>query len=374
MTEITGLIPPAFVPVRDGFAAHFETDEELGARFSVCIDGEIVLDLIGGHADAAKTTPFGTDTLTPVFSTTKAVTALMMARLVDQGLITYDTPVSDVWPDFAQAGKGAVTLAQMLSHQAGLPGFVPPAEPEIWFDPEAVCERLAAQAPLWPLGTGSGYHPITVGYLAGEVFRRLDGRSLGTALRQDLCEPLGLDLWIGLPDSEHGRVAQMRKPPAAPDLGTIDAIKRAAFLDKGSAPGGRGSADWRRMEIPSANGHATAAALARLMSIVARDGGLDGQAVVSPETLAVLTAERVRGPDKVLPFDLIWAAGLMKNTGANGLGPGSQAVGHYGWGGSMTMADPERRLSVAYVMNKQSVHLVADPRPVALIEALYACL
>ena len=374
MVEISGLCPPAYASARDRFAAHFEADAELGARFSVCLGGELVLDLMGGFADAAKTRPFGPDTLTPVFSTTKAVTALMIARLVDQGLITYDTPVCDVWPVFAQAGKGPVTLGQMMSHQAGLPGFIPPAEPEIWFDIPAVCARLAGQAPLWPLGTGSGYHPITIGYLAGEVFRRLDGRTLGTALREDLAEPFGLDLWIGLPDAEHDRVAQMRKPPAAPDLGRIDDIKRAAFLDRGSAPGGRGSADWRRMEIPSANGHMTAEALARLMSAVAGNGRLDGQTVVSEATLAALTAEQVRGPDKVLPFDLIWAAGLMKNSGNNGLGPGAQAVGHYGWGGSMTMADPERRLSVAYVMNKQSVHLVADPRPVALIEALYDAL
>ena len=374
MVEITGPCPPAFAPVRDRFAAHFDQGEDLGARFSVCMDGELVVDLIGGFADAARTTPFGPKTLTPVFSTTKAVTALMMARLVVQGLITYDTPVAEVWPEFAQAGKGPATLAQMMSHQAGLPGFVPPAEPEIWFDVPAVCARLAAQAPLWPLGTGSGYHPITIGYLAGEVFRRLDGRSLGTALREDITGPFGLDIWIGLPDAEHGRVAQMRKPPAAPDLGVIDEIKRAAFLDKGSAPGGRGSADWRRMEIPSANGHMTADALARLMSVIAGDGTLDGQAIVSPETLTARTAERVRGPDKVLPFDLIWAAGLMRNSGTNGLGPGSQAVGHYGWGGSMAMADPKHGLSVGYVMNKQSVHLVADPRPVALIEALYACL
>jgi CubicO group peptidase (beta-lactamase class C family) len=372
MVEITGSCPSEFAVVRDRFAAQFDQGEALGARFTACLDGQIVLDLIGGSTDLAGTTPFGPDTLTPVFSTTKAVMALMMARLVDQGLITYDTPVAEVWPAFAQAGKEPVTLAQMMSHQAGLPGFVPAAEPEIWFDPPAVRERLAAQAPLWPLGTGSGYHPITIGYLAGEVFRRLDGRSLGSALREDICVPLGLDLWIGLPDSEHGRVAQMRKPPAAPDLGQIDEIKRAAFLDRGSAPGGRGSADWRRMEIPSANGHATAAALARLMAVIAGDGSLDGRAVVSRETLTALTRERVRGADKVLPFDLIWAAGLMNNTGSNGLGPGSQAVGHYGWGGSMAMADPERRLSVAYVMNKQSVHLVADPRPVALIEALYA--
>ncbi|WP_282008634.1 serine hydrolase domain-containing protein, partial [Brevundimonas aveniformis] len=302
MVEISGICPPRFDTVQDRFAANFDAGEELGARFSVCIDGELVVDLMGGFSDAARTTPFGPNTLTPIFSTTKLIAALMTARLVDQGLITYDTAVAEVWPEFGQAGKEPVTLGQMMSHQAGLPGLVPPAEPDIWFDPPTVCEQLAAQAPLWPLGTGSGYHPITIGYLAGEVFRRLEGRSLGAAFRQDIAEPLGLDIWIGLPDSEHGRVAQMRKPPAAPDLGIIDDIKRAAFLDRGSAPGGRGSADWRRIEIPSANGHATAQGLARLMSAVSGDGTLDGQAILSPETLKALLAERVRGPDKVLPF------------------------------------------------------------------------
>lgn len=374
MVEITGLCPPAFAPVRDHFAAHFDDGLEVGARFTACLDGEVVLDLMGGHADAARTTPFGPETLAPVFSSTKAVTAIMIARLVDQGRVTYETPVAEVWPAFGQAGKDRVTLGQMMSHQAGLSGLFPGAEPDIWFDPAAVQSRLAAQIPLWPLGTGSGYHPITIGYLAGEVFRRLDGRSLGGALREDLCEPYGLDFWIGLPDSEHGRVAQMRKPPAAPDLGTLDAIKHAAFLDKGSAPSGRGSADWRRMEIPSANGHGTAEALARILSIVAGDGTLDGEHILSRETLAALTAERVRGFDKVVPFEMSWAAGLMRNTGSNGLGPGPQAVGHYGWGGSMVMADPERRLSAAYVMNRQSVHLVADPRPVELLDALYSSL
>ncbi|MCQ4051648.1 beta-lactamase family protein, partial [Klebsiella pneumoniae] len=129
--------------------------------------------------------------------------------------------------------------------QSGLPGFADEVDPAIWFDRRAVLDRLCAQAPMWPPGTASGYHPITIGYLAGELFRRVDGRSMGTALRQDFP---GLDLWIGLPEREHGRVAQMRKPSSAPDLGTIDAVKRAAFLDKGSAPGGRGSAEWRMAE------------------------------------------------------------------------------------------------------------------------------
>lgn len=374
MTDIHGVCPDRFAAVRDQFARHFEAGEDLGARFAVCVDGALVIDLWGGFADTARATPFGPDTLTPVFSTTKAVTALMMARLVDQGRLSYDQTVASVWPEFGQAGKAQVTIAQLLSHQAGLPGFAEPAEPEIWFDPPAVLARLAAQAPMWPLGEGQGYHPITVGYLAGEVFRRVDGRSLGTALREDLAGPLGLDLWIGLPDSEHGRCAQMRKPPAAPDLGPIDAIRRAAFLDRGSAPGGRGSAAWRRLEIPSANGHATAPALARLMAAVAGDGAVDGVRVLGPETIAELTRERVAGPDRVLPFDLSWAAGLLRNRESGVFGPGRQAVGHYGWGGSMAMADPETKISAAYVMNRQSVRLVGDPRPVALLEALYAAL
>lgn len=374
MVEITGLCPPAFAPVRDRFAAHFDQGLELGARFTACLDGEVVLDLMGGSADLAGTTPFGPGTLTPVFSTTKAVTAILVAGLVERGLVTYDTPVSEVWPAFGQAGKGAVTLGQMMSHQAGLAGFDVSADPAIWFEPEAVAARLAAQAPMWPLGTGSGYHPITFGYLAGEVFRRLDGRTIGTALREDIAGPHGLDVWIGLPDSEHGRCAQMRKPPAAPDLGRIDAIKTAAFLDRGSAPAGRGAADWRRAEMPGSNGHATAEALARLMSVVSGGGTLDGRAVLSAPTLAELTRERVRGPDKVVPFTFGWAAGLMRNEGLNAFGPGQQALGHYGWGGSMAMADPERGLSAAYVMNRQSVHLIGDPRPVALMDALYEAL
>ena len=130
-----------------------------------------------------------------------------------------------------------------------------------------VLDKLAAQTPLWAPGTASGYHPITIGYLAGELFRIVDGRTMGAALREDFAQPFDLDLWIGLPESEHGRVAQLRKPAAAPDLGAIDAIKQAAFLDRGSAPGGRGSTEWRMAEIPSANLHATAKDLARMMSI-----------------------------------------------------------------------------------------------------------
>ena len=372
--EIHGLCPPRFAAVKDAFAANFtdapEGLNELAAGFSVCIDGETVIDLHGGWADTARTRPFGADTLVPVFSTGKAVMATLIALCVERGRLDYEQPVASYWPDFGQAGKEAVTVGQLMSHQAGLPGFDEPVEPSLWFDRAAVLERLCAQAPMWPPGTASGYHPITIGYLAGELFRRIDGRSMGTALREEFP---GLDLWIGLPEAEHGRVAQMRKPTAAPYLGEIDAVRRSAFLDKGSAPGGRGSTEWRMMEIPSANLHGTARDLARFM-IVAATGESGGRTILSAPTLAQMRRERVAGPDRVVPFDMSWAAGVMRNERLGVFGPNPEAVGHSGWGGSCAWADPAARLSAAYVMTRQSPHLIGDPRAVRLQQALYSAL
>ncbi|WP_293828189.1 serine hydrolase domain-containing protein [uncultured Brevundimonas sp.] len=372
--DIHGVCASGFEAVREAFAANFtdapEGLDEQAARFSVVVAGEAVVDLWAGWADTTKTTPFADTTLTPVFSTGKAVMAILMATAVEAGQLDYDQTVASLWPAFGAAGKQDVTVAQLMSHQAGLAGFSEAAEPSIWFDADAVLARLAAQAPMWAPGTASGYHPVTVGYLANEIYRRATGRTMGQALRQDFPE---LDLWIGLPESEHGRVAQMRKPTAAPNLGTIDPIKQAAFLDRGSAPGGRGSAEWRKMEIPSANLHGTALGLARMLGVVADGGALDRRSVLSAGTLEQLTRERIHGPDKVLPYTISWAAGLMRNDGLNVFGPGA-AVGHYGWGGSMAMADSSRRLSAAYVMTRQSPHLIGDPRPRRLLQALYAAL
>jgi CubicO group peptidase (beta-lactamase class C family) len=374
MTEVHGTCPDRFAAVKDAFAANFagapEGLDEQAARFSVAVEGEIVIDLWGGWADAARTVPFSDTTIAPVFSTGKAVMALLIASCVERGLLDYDRPVAAYWPEFRQAGKATITVAQLMSHQAGLPGFAETADPSIWFDRQAVLDRLCAQAPMWAPGTASGYHPITIGYLADELFRRVDGRTMGTALRQDFP---GLDLWIGLPEAEHGRVAQMRKPASAPDLGVIDAVKRSAFLDKGSAPGGRGSAEWRMAQIPSANMHARADDLARMLGVMAT-GRLGGAERLSAGTLDALRRVRISGRDRVLPFDLEWAAGVMRNGTMGIFGPEPEVFGHYGWGGSCAFADPGRSLSGAYVMTRQSPHLVGDPRAVGLIEALYTAL
>ena len=364
------IVEPRFAPVRQVFEDQFAEGLELGARFSVVVDDVTVLDVWGGHADRARTSPFDDRTLAPVFSTTKALAAILVARLVAQGKLSYAQTVASIWPAFAQAGKGEITVEQALSHQAGLSGFRFAIDPALWFDWKGLCAELAAMAPLWPPGTASGYHPVTFGYIAGEIFRRIDGRTMGTALREDLAVPLDLDLWIGLPDGEFPRVAQMERPKAVPDFGEVNVATRAAFLTRWASPGGRSGDEWRRAEIPSANGHATALALARLMGRLATTG----EGVLDVATRDEMARERIHGQDLVLPYVMSWGAGVMRNADSGAFGPGLQTFGHSGWGGSVAVCDPERRLGLAYVMNRQGTDLRGDPRARRLIDAVYGCL
>ncbi|MEM1105243.1 MAG: serine hydrolase domain-containing protein [Pseudomonadota bacterium] len=367
---ISGYAHPDFEPVRARLQAQFDAGEELGAGFAVWRSGDLVVDLVGGWADRGRTQPWRSDTLVPVFSTTKPISALMVALALERAGpdVTYETPVSEIWPEFAARGKHKVTVAEILSHQGGLPGFAEPIDPDGWLDPPAIVALLEDAEPLWPPGQGSGYHPLTWGYLAGELVRRLDGRSLGTLLRDEVTGPHGIDFWIGLPDAEHGRVAEVKRPSALAELGPPNPFNRAAFLTPWAAPK-RGGAEWKRIEIPSANGHGTAAATARLYGAYA--GTLD--VGLSQDTFAALTASRCIGRDRVLPYEIDFAAGVMRNT-QKVYGPNPRSFGHSGWGGSLAFADPDGHLSAAYVMNRQSNILQGDPRPRALIAALYECL
>lgn len=356
--------------MRDAFAENFEAGEELGAGFAAWLGDELVVDLQGGWADRKATRAWDSETLVPVFSTTKPISALVIALILSRagGDVDYETRVSEIWPEFAAEGKAGVTIAQMLSHQAGLPGFAEPIDPELWMDPPAMAARLAKQAPMWPPGDGSGYHPLTWGYLAGELAQRLAGRTLGTVLAEDICGPHGIDFHIGLKPNEHGRVAELRRPTAMAELGELNAFNRAAFLTKWAAPN-RGGAAWKEIEIPSANGHGTAAATARLYGAYA--GTLD--LGIESDTFAGLTRSRSHGRDRVLPYTIDFAAGVMRNT-EHVYGPNPGSFGHSGWGGSLGLGDPARGLSVAYVMNRQSNILQGDPRALRLVGALYGCL
>lgn len=374
LPDVHGHVAPGFEHVRDVFADNWRQYDEIGAGFALRIDGERVINIHAGFADRKKRAPWTASTLIPVYSTGKAIAALVMAKLVDRGLLDYDAPVADYWPEFAAGGKSRVTVAQALSHQAGLSGISEPMDAGDWFDAALIEDKLARQVPLWPLGEGSGYHPVTYGFIADALARRTDGRSIGAILREEICGPKGIDFHVGLPESEHARTAEHAMPRQMPDLGEVNPVRELAFLKAWSSPGRRGAKEWRMAEFPAANAHATAGALARLMSVYAMSGKLDGNRFLSEATLEALVEERVAGPDKVLPFDLSWGAGVMRNSRTQLYGPVAETVGHSGWGGSCAFADPVNRISGAYVMNRQQHFLAGDPRPMRLIEAVYNCL
>ena len=212
---IHGRCDPRFAAVRDAFAANFAAGREVGASFAATVEGEPVVDLWGGHADAATTRPWERDTIVNVFSTTKAMTALCAHLLVDRGLLDLDAPVARYWPEFAQAGKERITTRHLLTHSAGLAALRRSLPTEALYDWTRMVEALAAETPWWEPGSANGYHAMTYGYLVGEVVRRLTGKTLGRFLRDEVTAPLGADFHIGLAPSEDARVAEMVPPSAA---------------------------------------------------------------------------------------------------------------------------------------------------------------
>lgn len=371
---ITADIAPGFEPLREAFEANFADGLELGASLCVIVDDQIIAKIHGGHTSRRKEQLWSDETLIPVYSCSKLVCAIIIAHLADQDKLGYNQTVSSLWPDFAAQGKGDLTVAQVLSHQSGLSGITDPDfTAQDWFDWDKTCAALAAQAPIWEPGTASGYHPVTFGFLAGEIARRADGRTIGAILREDFAAAHDIDFHIGTPQALHGRCADLVKPRQLAELGEINAATRAAFMNKEGSPSMADMTAWREAEFPASNGHGTAQGLARLATVLL-DGKINGMSYLSEDLLYAVAETRFSGPNLVLPFDLTFAAGVMKNTPNHFYGPHDSALGHSGWGGSCVFADPAQNLTFAYVMNKQSHHLIGDPRPARLIDALYRCL
>jgi CubicO group peptidase (beta-lactamase class C family) len=375
---VQGDVARGFEPVRDAFAANFARSgdyAEVGAALCVYRRGEVVVDLWGGHADAARTRPWTADTLVNVWSTTKTATAVAVARCVDAERIAYDQPVSEVWPEFARAGKGAITIAQVMSHQAGLPGFVEPTTLDDFYDWDLVTGRLAAQAPVFEPGTLSSYHAATYGFLAGEIVRRVTGRTAGTLLREDVFAPLGADFHVGLPASEDARVAELiaADNPVAVPLDQLPLPVRLGLSNPAQDPARVNTRAWRTAELPALNGHASARGVARLCAALAEGGAIDGVRILSPHTLGQMTTIATDADDLLLGFNPQWGMGVIHNLiGVYGANP--RTFGHSGWGGSFGCADPDARVAIGYVMNHMGPELVGDPRGKGLADALYACL
>ena len=371
--KISGFVAPGFERVREAFAANFEAGREVGASFAVVRDGAPVVDLWGGFRDRARTRPWTQDTLVNVWSTTKGLASLCVALLVERGKLSYEQPVASVWPEFAASGKGALTVAQLLSHQGGLSGVRETITMRDYADHSKIAALLAAQAPFFPPGQ-SGYHAITHGFLTGELVRRTTGRSLGALFAEEVARPLGADAWIGLPEAEDGRAAEVVPPEGGPNMPLPEhPAARAALANPPLDPAVPNQRWWRACELPAANGHTNAQALARIYGMLARGGEQDGRRYLSRETLAQATRERVQGTDHVLQVPMQWAAGWMLN-GLGIYGPNEATFAHAGWGGAFGAADPDAKLGIGYAMNQMFPNLMGDPRSLTLLEATYACL
>jgi CubicO group peptidase (beta-lactamase class C family) len=378
IASIGGHTAPGLEPVREAFAANFARGgdyQELGAALCVYRDGEPIVDLWGGFADAARTRPWTADTLINVWSTTKLATAATVAWCVDRGLFAYRQPVADVWPEFAQAGKAAVTIAQVMSHQAGLPGFAAPTSEDDLFDQGLVAGRLASQAPVFPPGSANSYHAVTYGVLAAEIVRRASGRTLGEVFAEEIAGPLGADFHIGLAERDEPRVAELLAPKSPPDTAAMDLPPpaRMALENPVQDPTRPNLRAFRAAELPALNGQASARGVARLAAALAMVGTLDGVTLLSPAVIGEMAAIAADRTDLMLGFNPQWGMGVAHNLiGVYGANP--RTFGHSGWGGSFGCADPDGRIAIGYVCNQMGSELVGDPRGSALAAAVYAAL
>lgn len=389
IAAVQGFCAPEFQEVADEFERNFVERGELGAAVAIAMDGRPVVDLWGGTADRESGRPWEKDTLVTVYSCSKGIAATCMHILVDRGLLDVDAPVARYWPEFAANGKEGVTVAMLLSHQAGLPFWMEALSPAALHDSGPVNAMLAAQEPVWEPGTQCGYHGITIGHLEGELVRRITGRSIGRFLRDELAGPLGADAWFGLPESEDARVATLYLAEPDPTL-------RSALFDKlmsepdwigwklinnsggDGTPESANSRARRAAEIPAAGGIANARALARIYTPLSLDGSVDGVRIVRPEALPLMRTTRAASScDTILRIPTTYTLGFSKSWGARRLGPGEhviigeQAFGTPGLGGNMGFADGQARMSFGYTMNRHGFGTGLNDRGQSLIDAAY---
>jgi len=386
MVEINGYVAEGFGAVADAFNENFEELGELGAGFSAFVDGERKVDIWAGIADKPSGRPWSEDTIELVFSTTKGAAAICVARLAEAGKIDYDEPVATYWPEFADGGKEHVTVGQVMSHQAGLPYVDAVLSFDELMAVTPVVEALAAQRPVWEPGTTHGYHAVTYGWLAGELVRRVDGRRIGQYLAEEVAAPLGLDFWIGLPESEEHRVARLEPapPPTDPEAlammmqimgpgtnGFKALTMNGALIALDPANNPFNSRALHATEMPAANGITNAGSLAKMYA--ATIGEVDGVRLYGDEIVALTSAERVNGPDACLVVPSRFGYGFMLDGELTPL-LSPRAFGHAGAGGSLGYADPEHGVGYGYVMNQMAGGIAGDPRTVNLNDALRSCL
>lgn len=388
---VSGACEPGWEPVRAAVVDNFADSGETGCSVAVVHRGRVVVDVVAGWTDRERTTPYSPDNLQVVFSTTKGIAATTLAMCVDRGLINYDEAVEHYWPEFGAHGKGGITVAQLVSHQAGLYTIDETLTLDQILDDVRIASALANTKPRWQPGTAHGYHALTFGWLVGELVRRVDGRDIGRFVNEEIAGPLGIELHIGLPDHLHHRVALLLQetPKSSGEPETPEKKAARELIERmlgPDTPGGQAlslSGMWTgeglfnrpdvlRAQIPAAGGATNAKSLATMYAALQTE--MNGVRLLSPSALAAASTVQtpVNEPDKCLIMPTSFAMGYMAHSVfTQYAGPGS--FGHPGFGGSVAFLQPEREMAFGYAMNTLAANLAGDTRAQKIIDAAARC-
>ena len=379
--HVYGHCDTAFLAVRDAFVRNFTEHQEIGASVCIRINDIVVVDLWGGFSTLDRRVPWDEDQLVNVFSIGKGVTSVIAAQCVADGYFTYDTKVSDVWPEFGCEGKESLTVRDVLGHKAGLPAVRHRLSPLQMYDWDAMCAALANEKPWWQLNGQHGYHVNTFGFLIGEVIRRTTGKSVGQHVQQSVASPLDADIYMAVPEQIHHRIAEFEWPGEPPAEEEPDGVSPEQLLQfntyyNPSGLSGSGVVNteaWRNAEIPSTNTHASARGVAQMYSALLRENSITAPRLLPEEVLKEATSEISIGDDIVLGRRSRFARGFQIHLPERNFGPNPKAFGHFGAGGSVGFADPVSGVGFGYVMNQMGPRW-QNPRNQGLMDALFACL
>ena len=377
MAEVQGTCDPRFDAVREALRANLEEDE-LGASVAIDLDGTTVVDIWGGWRDEARTLAWERDTIVNVWSTTKTVTSLAALMLASRGQLDVYAPVARYWPEFAAAGKERVEVRHLLSHTSGVSGLDQPARVEDLYDWESSTSRMASQAPWWEPGTASGYHALNFGHLVGEVVRRITGKSLKQFVAEEIAGPLGADFQIGATSADTNRIAPVVPPPPLPfDFATLDPLSPVVrtFTGPPVDANSANTAGWRAADIGAANGHGNARSVARVLSSVSLGGRIGANELLSADVISLIFDQQADGGDLVLGAPLRFGIGYgLPKPETIPYIPEGRVCFWGGWGGSVIIMDLDRRLTIAYMMNRMAAGIIGSPRAETYVRAAYAAL
>ncbi|KAF4448735.1 hypothetical protein F53441_7902 [Fusarium austroafricanum] len=370
MGKVHGTCDPEFKAVRDLLERYIESGEELGASITINIDGKEVVDIWGGYKDEAKTQPWEENTIVNVFSCTKTITGLAVLLLVDRGLIDVNERVSHYWPGFEQNGKQDVLVRHLLSHSSGISGWAEPVTTEDLYDVERTTAMLERQAPWWEPGTASGYHALCFGHLAGELVRRVSGKSLREFVATEIAGPLDVDFQIGASEKTWDQVSPIVPPAFSGITPEFEAgsVQAKTLLNPPLDPTSVNTEAWRNAELGAVNGHGNSRSLARILSAIS----LGGSSILKEETIKLIFDKPQSGSDLVLTMPIKWGIGYgLTPCVAFGWLPDGNVCFGSGWGGSFVIMDLDRRMTIAYAMNKMGSGLVSSDRAEAYGKAVY---